>query len=1066
VAPQPSNYPLFIGQAPVGGSNFSGVIDEVTLYKRALTGNEIIEIFEAGSAGKSMPNGCVDTYTMKRVWTALDACGNRTRQTQTITVQDTKAPVLTNVPKDVSVQCADEIPPSPPPTATDNCDGDVLIVPKEVVTFGSCPNDLVVTRTWTAWDNCGNNTLGTQVITVKDTIPPVLSGVPRDVSVECAADVPRPAQPTATDNCDGALRVQYNEVITPGTCPNDFVVTRTWTATDSCGNATTRTQVITVKDTTPPVLTGVPEDEEVQCAGKVPDPATPTATDNCDPPPTIEYVETRDDGPCPNNFTLTRTWTATDACGNKTTGTQVIKVNDTKPPVLEGVPEDITVQCAGRVPDPATPTATDNCGPAPTITFTETRTDGACPNHFTLTRTWTAKDACNNTTTATQTITVHDTKPPEFEDVPPDMTIECGAIPDPPEVEAFDNCDKDLEPTFEQSSEPIDGIISWWPMDEDTGEVTKDIVDDNDGLIRGALETDGKVDAALHFNGKDDHVIVPYEPNLDVPPDFAVEAWVKPLAGYGSVKDGHIDIVSRWGNVGAGLASFLLGLDENGFVLFWTYDGITASMLASINPIPTGSWSHLVGIRDGTTLRIYINGVQDNFLDGSVAPQASGYPLFIGQAPAGGSNFKGIIDEVTLYGVALGADDVGDIYGAGSAGKSIPLDGALVGCEFNYRLKRVWTATDSCGNTGSATQIITVQDVTPPVFEGVPPDVTVNCETIPAPGQPTATDNCDDSVDITYAETRTDGVPNRFSYILTRTWTATDDCGNAATATQIITVLGWAYGDVNGDCRVNTADALLMMQQIVGLRSCDDPIFVAACCNFDVNCDGVGGLGDVLLILQVQVRLRACDDPVFCHNTLCNPVCETPDGLRANSRGFAASNRTASIKTGEITGNLTAGELVTMPVTINATGSLGAYLMELTYDPSVLKIEDISGGAAPEFSAKPVSNTAGFTTGQTLFAAVNVKSLDSPGANVNVAVVTFRVLKSVGNEGTTVVLKPVSLQDTNGLDIQAAGSSTTKLGAAKELTRIRDDKSTTGSDTGSTDNTPGELRTRRPVQPR
>ena len=40
----------------------------------------------------------------------------------------------------------------------------------------------------------------------------------------------------------------------------------------------------------------------------------PTATDNCDPNPTIGFNEERTDGNCPSNYTLTRTWTATDEC--------------------------------------------------------------------------------------------------------------------------------------------------------------------------------------------------------------------------------------------------------------------------------------------------------------------------------------------------------------------------------------------------------------------------------------------------------------------------------------------------------------------------------------------------------------------------------------------------------------------------------------------------------------------------------------------------------------------------------------------------------------------------------
>ena len=133
-------------------------------------------------------------------------------------------------------------------------------------------------------------------------------------------------------------------------------ITSTWTATDACGNTTTATQTLTVVDNTPPVLVGVPADATVQCDA-IPAPPTVTATDNCDPTITVNYTESINvtDG-C---GTITRTWTATDACGNTTTATQTLTVVDNTPPVLVGVPADATVQC-DAIPAPPTVTATDN----------------------------------------------------------------------------------------------------------------------------------------------------------------------------------------------------------------------------------------------------------------------------------------------------------------------------------------------------------------------------------------------------------------------------------------------------------------------------------------------------------------------------------------------------------------------------------------------------------------------------------------------------------------------------------------------------------------------------------
>ncbi|MEQ1747548.1 MAG: choice-of-anchor D domain-containing protein, partial [Saprospiraceae bacterium] len=110
-------------------------------------------------------------------------------------------------------------------------------------------------------------------------------------------------------------------------------------------------------------------------------------------------------------------------------------------------------------------------------------------------------------------------------------------------------------------------------------------------------------------------------------------------------------------------------------------------------------------------------------------------------------------------------------------------------CPDASTITRQWTATDGCGNTKTATQRITVIDTQKPNFTGTPANVTVQCNAVPAPATPTATDNCDASVAITYVgQTTTAGTcPNAYS--LTRTWTAADNCGNTRTVTQRITVV-------------------------------------------------------------------------------------------------------------------------------------------------------------------------------------------------------------------------------------------------------------------------------------
>ena len=77
-----------------------------------------------------------------------------------------------------------------------------------------------------------------------------------------------------------------------------------------------------------------------------------------------------------------------------------------------------TVAC-DAIPAAVTLTAMDNCNSPAIVTASDSRTDGACPNTYTITRTWTASDCSGNTATATQVINVQDIRPPVFLDAVP-----------------------------------------------------------------------------------------------------------------------------------------------------------------------------------------------------------------------------------------------------------------------------------------------------------------------------------------------------------------------------------------------------------------------------------------------------------------------------------------------------------------------------------------------------------------------------------------------------------------------------------------------------------------------
>ena len=112
------------------------------------------------------------------------------------------------------------------------------------------------------------------------------------------------------------------------------VTTVTCTATDATGASMSCTFTVTVRVASTLAIT-CPPDVTVECGGNLLPAKTGKATsmDGCSPV-TITSSDSSANGPKPIVKVITRTWTATDACGNKATCQQKITVVDTKGPAI------------------------------------------------------------------------------------------------------------------------------------------------------------------------------------------------------------------------------------------------------------------------------------------------------------------------------------------------------------------------------------------------------------------------------------------------------------------------------------------------------------------------------------------------------------------------------------------------------------------------------------------------------------------------------------------------------------------------------------------------------------
>jgi hypothetical protein len=114
-------------------------------------------------------------------------------------------------------------------------------------------------------------------------------------------------------------------------------------------------------------------------------------------------------------------------------------------------------------------------------------------------------------------------------------------------------------------------------------------------------------------------------------------------------------------------------------------------------------------------------------------------------------------------------------------------DAATNNCGGTKVIARTWTATDACGNSASAVQMIAVRDTTPPSII-VQSNRVVQATEAWTFDEPVASDTCG-SVTVTVLNTSTNQVEANGTVAI-RTWQATDACGNSSFCQQTVTVQG------------------------------------------------------------------------------------------------------------------------------------------------------------------------------------------------------------------------------------------------------------------------------------
>jgi len=386
---------------------------------------------------------CVNQKVIYRTYLGVDECMNDTICIQKITVRDTISPVLI-CPNDTIVECTNlvPVPDNTAVTATDNCGGMVMIsfIKDSVSAMDStCVNQKVIYRTYRGADECNNDTICIQKITIRDTVAPtIICGNP--ITVACREDAPVPdpnSINSSMDNCTntGLAPIQFFRAVLSGTnedIPN--LSPGTGQATVIVDNLANTMRVIVLFDglVAPNTAAHIHAPTTVAFSGTA-GVATTTPTFTGFPSATTSgtYDQTYD-------MTLPGSYRAGYITANG--GTIASAFDSLRTAMVAGksyLNIHSTMYPAGEI--------RGFLFPSPTIAWVKdsiSTADSICLNKLTIYRIYSATDECNNTAYCIQEIIVKDTIGPAIPSpVLPD-TLYCPIIAFVSDIpsEATDNC--------------------------------------------------------------------------------------------------------------------------------------------------------------------------------------------------------------------------------------------------------------------------------------------------------------------------------------------------------------------------------------------------------------------------------------------------------------------------------------------------------------------------------------------------------------------------------------------------------------------------------------------------
>ena len=616
-------------------------------------------------------------------------------------------------------------------------------------------------------------------IIVADTTKPIISP-PMDLVIEAAGSLSPVDIGEAMAMDESGIQLIVNNAPTLFPLGSSTII---WTAIDNNGNSAFTTQQVDVVDTIPPTISSITDitAEAVVTYDNIIVLQAPSADD------IVGVDSITNDAPefFPIGETIV-TWIATDMVGNTSSIEQKITVSDSTFPILH-IPSDVVIEATSYDQNSVNlgeAIATDNSEIA-SIT-------NDAPEFFTLgetTVTWTATDSSNNFSSITQLVSVVDTTAPEILPLE-DITLEATSVDE--NIVNLDNpITSDVQDVIIYLTAPDifpvgETTVTWTVVDGSDNSSTADqiitIVDTTKPALSipkdQIVEASSLQDTLVEIGQARAHditgisSIVHNAPNV-FPLGSTLIAWTA-TDNHGNTTTAYqrITIVDSTSptiispeNIAAEAIDPTMNYIELGELS--AVDSVGIESITNDKPIAFPFGSTIVTWTVTDTSGNISQATQVVTLIDTTPPDIFAPSDIIAEATGSSNTMAGLGEAI--------ADDIIGIASITSHPSTLSVGETIV----------TWTATDTSGNSATATQIVTIVDTTAPELI-VPEDVMISAFSLEMQVE-IGEAEAHDSVDLT--PTITNDSPDTFHLGDTVvTWNVSDEFGNSASSQQIISV--------------------------------------------------------------------------------------------------------------------------------------------------------------------------------------------------------------------------------------------------------------------------------------